>query len=203
MNIGMFSCKDIPFKIRSLINKLILAQFAVVLLLLLVPHLCSCDDCDGISDSEKRTDEPPTSDATDATTTDEPVAEETTETSTTSTTTTTTTTTTPTTTSPTTTPSSSACESTTTTTCSSGESIENTEPTDTSKSAVQTLLTLNDCTSVSDGTFMVDGRHCRRYYVCSNGRAKRLRCSISQWFDRETLTCRDRQLVTNCPINRT
>lgn len=67
---------------------------------------------------------------------------------------------------------------------------------------VLNLDTLDSCTDQADGTFMTDTRHCRRYYICQSGRARRLRCSITQWFDRATASCRERSLVTNCPSNR-
>lgn len=67
---------------------------------------------------------------------------------------------------------------------------------------VLNLDTLDSCTNQADGTFMTDTRHCRRYYICQSGRARRLRCSLTQWFDRATASCRDRSLVTNCPSNR-
>ncbi|XP_005190520.1 uncharacterized protein LOC131800334 isoform X2 [Musca domestica] len=66
----------------------------------------------------------------------------------------------------------------------------------------KTLLTLNDCASLPDNTVLTDSRHCRRFYVCQRGRVKRQRCSLTQWYDREALTCRDRKLVTNCPANK-
>ncbi|XP_059222837.1 uncharacterized protein LOC131996825 [Stomoxys calcitrans] len=67
---------------------------------------------------------------------------------------------------------------------------------------LRTLETINDCLALSDGTFLVDGRHCRRYYICQKQRVERLRCSIDQWFDRDISKCMDRNLVTNCPSNR-
>ncbi|XP_073832348.1 uncharacterized protein isoform X2 [Musca autumnalis] len=66
----------------------------------------------------------------------------------------------------------------------------------------KTLLTLNDCSSLPDNTYLVDSVHCRRFYICQKGRARRQRCSLTQWFDRQALQCRDRKSVTNCPANK-
>ncbi|XP_019893591.2 uncharacterized protein LOC109613332 [Musca domestica] len=65
------------------------------------------------------------------------------------------------------------------------------------------LVSRDDCLSLPNGVFLTDSRHCGRYYICQNGRVTSQRCPISQWFDRENLICRNRNLVTNCPVNRT
>ncbi|XP_011293979.2 uncharacterized protein LOC101891244 isoform X1 [Musca domestica] len=93
----------------------------------------------------------------------------------------------------------SLCIATTTTTTWECDSNTNTPP---SSFAVRVFWTHQDCVNLKDDTFLVDPRHCRRYYICHNGRPKRQHCPLTQWFDRETLSCRARNLVTNCPINR-
>ncbi|XP_061391747.1 mucin-2-like [Musca vetustissima] len=91
---------------------------------------------------------------------------------------------------------------TTTTTCLPIPEHLITDPTPEHLKPANTLVSLNDCASLPDNVFLTDARHCRRFYICQRGRTKRQHCSLSQWFDRETLTCRDRKLVTNCPAKR-
>ncbi|XP_052849526.1 uncharacterized protein LOC128260501 isoform X1 [Drosophila gunungcola] len=59
-----------------------------------------------------------------------------------------------------------------------------------------------DCRGVEDGEYLTDPRHCRRYYMCQNNRAKRHNCPRNEWFDRETKTCQNRDDVLNCPSRR-
>lgn len=151
---------------------------------------------------------------TKETTTEETTTEETTTTETTSTGTTTTetttieTTTTETTTAETTTTETTTTETTTTETttkksCMPTTSSCTTEPTPIlMRPDVLTLIRSSDCSSLDDGTILVDANHCRRYYICTSGRAKRHRCPSNHWYDRETLNCRLRNLVDNCPANR-
>ncbi|XP_005187040.3 uncharacterized protein LOC101891419 [Musca domestica] len=64
------------------------------------------------------------------------------------------------------------------------------------------LMSYNDCASLADNTILLDLKHCRRYYVCTNRRAKRVRCSIGQWYDKDAHSCRPRAEVTNCVANK-
>uniref|UniRef100_A0A1A9UDY4 Chitin-binding type-2 domain-containing protein n=1 Tax=Glossina austeni TaxID=7395 RepID=A0A1A9UDY4_GLOAU len=45
-------------------------------------------------------------------------------------------------------------------------------------------------------------RHCRRYYVCHRGRARRMRCPLGQWYDSDERSCRDRRFVSSCAVSR-
>ncbi|KAH8419065.1 hypothetical protein KR222_003290, partial [Zaprionus bogoriensis] len=66
----------------------------------------------------------------------------------------------------------------------------------------EALVSLRDCQGLEDGTFLTNSRHCRRFYVCRNNRARTQLCPAGQWFDRELKTCRSRFEVTNCLIGR-
>ncbi|XP_017050936.1 uncharacterized protein LOC108094710 [Drosophila ficusphila] len=59
-----------------------------------------------------------------------------------------------------------------------------------------------DCRDLTDGVYLVDPNHCRRYYICTKNRAKRHKCPKKQWFDRESRACRDQDQVLNCPSGR-
>lgn len=76
------------------------------------------------------------------------------------------------------------------------------EPDKDAPTDIENLQSSDDCLDQVDGTILSDSRHCRRFYVCQNQRVTRFRCSIGQWFDRETRTCQDRSLVANCPANK-
>ncbi|XP_030078624.1 integumentary mucin A.1-like [Drosophila hydei] len=66
----------------------------------------------------------------------------------------------------------------------------------------ETLVSLRDCQGHEDGTFFTNARHCRRFYVCRNNRARHQNCPAGQWFDRELKVCRNRLEVTNCAAGR-
>uniref|UniRef100_A0A1A9ZQB3 Chitin-binding type-2 domain-containing protein n=1 Tax=Glossina pallidipes TaxID=7398 RepID=A0A1A9ZQB3_GLOPL len=60
----------------------------------------------------------------------------------------------------------------------------------------------SDCASLTDDTILLDVRHCRRYYVCHRGRARRMRCPLGQWYDSDVRSCRDRRFVSSCAVSR-
>uniref|UniRef100_A0A1A9ZQB1 Chitin-binding type-2 domain-containing protein n=1 Tax=Glossina pallidipes TaxID=7398 RepID=A0A1A9ZQB1_GLOPL len=60
----------------------------------------------------------------------------------------------------------------------------------------------SDCSMLNDGTILLDVRHCRRYYVCHRGRARRMRCPLGQWYDGDVRLCRDQRFVSSCAVNR-
>uniref|UniRef100_A0A1A9W9Y8 Chitin-binding type-2 domain-containing protein n=1 Tax=Glossina brevipalpis TaxID=37001 RepID=A0A1A9W9Y8_9MUSC len=60
----------------------------------------------------------------------------------------------------------------------------------------------SDCSTVNDGTILLDFRHCRRYYVCLLGRARRMRCPLGEWYDSDVGSCRDRRYVSSCAVSR-
>ncbi|XP_034475846.1 merozoite surface protein CMZ-8-like isoform X14 [Drosophila innubila] len=66
------------------------------------------------------------------------------------------------------------------------------------------LLSLSnkDCLLRTDGTFLQDSRHCRRYYECQGGVRKLHSCRSGSWFDIEAGECRNRSLVLNCAAQR-
>ncbi|KAH8354851.1 hypothetical protein KR084_011915, partial [Drosophila pseudotakahashii] len=70
------------------------------------------------------------------------------------------------------------------------------------KIRIDVLRSSRDCRDISDGVYLTDPRHCRRYYMCSRNRARRHNCPRNEWFDRELLICRSQDEVLNCPSNR-
>ncbi|XP_044250872.2 peritrophin-44, partial [Drosophila takahashii] len=70
------------------------------------------------------------------------------------------------------------------------------------KIIVDVLRSSRDCRDISDGVYLTDPRHCRRYYMCTRNRARRHNCPRKEWFDRELLICRSQDEVLNCPSNR-
>ncbi|XP_033169115.1 uncharacterized protein LOC117146748 [Drosophila mauritiana] len=67
---------------------------------------------------------------------------------------------------------------------------------------IDVLRSQRDCRGINDGEYLTDPKHCRRFYMCHKNRVKRHNCPRNQWFDRETKSCQDRELVLNCPVNR-
>ncbi|XP_016942111.2 peritrophin-44 [Drosophila suzukii] len=70
------------------------------------------------------------------------------------------------------------------------------------KIRIDVLRSSRDCRDISDGVYLTDPQHCRRYYKCRKNRPKRHNCPRNQWFNRELLICQDRDEVLNCPSNR-
>ncbi|XP_037726217.1 protein obstructor-E [Drosophila subpulchrella] len=70
------------------------------------------------------------------------------------------------------------------------------------KIRIDVLRSSRDCRDISDGVYLTDPQHCRRYYMCRKNRPKRHNCPRNQWFNRELLICQDRDEVLNCPSNR-
>ncbi|KRF79089.1 uncharacterized protein Dvir_GJ10070 [Drosophila virilis] len=68
--------------------------------------------------------------------------------------------------------------------------------------SAEALSSVRDCQGLEDGTFFTNTRHCRRFYVCRNNRARHQLCPAGQWFDRELKVCRNRREVTNCAASR-
>uniref|UniRef100_A0A1A9UDY3 Chitin-binding type-2 domain-containing protein n=1 Tax=Glossina austeni TaxID=7395 RepID=A0A1A9UDY3_GLOAU len=93
-------------------------------------------------------------------------------------------------------------ESTTTTTVDGPTTATITLNVPVTSSPSEFYTSTSDCSLLNDGTILLDVRHCRRYYVCHRGLARRMRCPLGQWYDSDVRSCRDRRFVSSCAVSR-